>query len=157
MASFQQLIADLEHTPRQRDVQPLGGNSRRNAESAAITQHTSDVPKEVLKFAPKKMRRQQTAEDRIDQLETEIKQWQDRALLAETRLRFIEKSIQQIAAEHVPGFRKSVYPPAAKCPDNSSQHVSLLPVSSQIGTMVQICHHHGDLPIFGVTRPARAA
>jgi predicted nucleic acid-binding Zn-ribbon protein len=41
------------------------------------------------------------AEDRINQLETEIKQWQDRALLAETRLRFIEKSIQQIAAEHV--------------------------------------------------------
>jgi hypothetical protein len=157
MAFFQQLIADLEHTPRQRDVQPLGGNSRRNAESAAITQRAIDVPKEVLKFAPKKMRRQQTAEDRIDQLETEIKQWQDRAGRAETRLRFIEKSIQQIAAEHIPGFRKSVYPPAVKCPDNSSQHVSLLPVSSQIGTMVQICHHHGDLPIIAATRPARAA
>jgi hypothetical protein len=147
------LIADLEHSPRQRDAQPPGGDSRRNAESLAITQHTIDVPNEVLKFAPKKVRRQQTAEDRIAQLETEIKQWQDRAGRAETRLRFIEKLIQQIAAEHVPGFRKSVYPPA----DNSSQHVSLLPVSSQIGTMVQICHQHGDLPIIGVTRPARAA
>ncbi len=157
MAFFQQLIADLEHSPRQRDAQPPGVDSRRNAESLAITQHTIDVPKEVLKFAPKKMRRQQTAEDRIDQLETEIKQWQDRAGRAEARLRFIEKLIQQIAAEHVPGFRKSVYPPAAKCPDNSSQHVSHLPVSSQIGTMVQICHQHGDLPVIGVTRPAQVA
>jgi hypothetical protein len=157
MAFFQQLIADLEHSSRQRDEQPPGGDSRRNAESAAITQHTIDVPKEVLKFAPKKMRRQQTAEDQIDQLETEIRQWQDRADRAETRLRFIEKLIQKIAAEHVPGFRESVYPQAAKCPDNSSQHVSLLPLFSQIRTMVQICHHHGDLPIIGVTRPARAA
>jgi len=157
MAFFQQLIADLEHSPRQRDAEPLGGDSRRNTESAAITQHTSDVPKEVLKFAPKKMRRQQTAEDRIDQLETEIKQWQDRASRAETRLRFIENLIQQIAAEHVPGFRRNVYPPAAKCPNYSSQHVSLLPASSQIGSMVQICYRHGDLPIIGVTRPAQAA
>ena len=63
MAFFQQLIADLEHSPRQRDAPPPGGDSRRNAESLAITQHTIDVPKEVLKFAPKKVRRQQTAED----------------------------------------------------------------------------------------------
>jgi predicted nucleic acid-binding Zn-ribbon protein len=49
-----------------------------------------------------------TAEDRINQLETEIKQWQDRALLAETRLRFIEKSIQQIAAEHVRFLPKKI-------------------------------------------------
>ena len=63
MAFFQQLIADLEHSPPKRDAQPLGGASRRNAGSAAITQHTIDVPKEVLKFAPKKVRRQQTAED----------------------------------------------------------------------------------------------
>jgi hypothetical protein len=48
MAFFQQLIADLEHSPRQRDVQPLGGDSRRNTESAAITQHAIDVPKEVV-------------------------------------------------------------------------------------------------------------
>ena len=86
MAFFHQLIANLEHAPAwQQDVQARGG---------AVS--------EVLKFAPKRMRPQhRTAEDRVTQLETEIKQWQDRALLAETRLRFIEKLIQQIAAEHV--------------------------------------------------------
>ena len=86
MAFFHELIANLEHSPAwQQDAQARGG---------AVS--------EVLKFAPKRMRLQdQTAEDRMNQLETEIRQWQDRALLAETRLRFIEDSIQQIAAEHV--------------------------------------------------------
>lgn len=56
----------------------------------------------VLKFATKRMRlRHRAAEDWINQLEAEIKQWHGRALLAETRLRFLERSIQQIAAEHV--------------------------------------------------------
>ena len=90
--------------PQQLDAEPQGVDSQWNAESAAITQHTFDVPKEVLKFAPKKMRREQTTEARIDQLETEINQWKDRADRAETRLRNIEKSIQQIAAKHIPGF-----------------------------------------------------
>ena len=95
MAFFHQLIANLEHAPAwQQDVQARGG---------AVS--------EVLKFAPKRMRPQhRTAEDRINQLETEIKQWQDRALLAETRLRFIEKSIQQIAAEHVKSQRNTSAP-----------------------------------------------
>ena len=93
MAFFHELIANLEHAPAwQQDAQARGG---------AVS--------EVLKFAPKRMRLQhQTAEDRINQLETEIKQWQDRALLAETRLRFIEKSIQQIAAEHVRFLPKKI-------------------------------------------------
>ena len=58
MAFFHQLIANLEHAPAwQQDVQARGG---------AVS--------EVLKFAPKRMRPQhRTAEDRINQLETEIK------------------------------------------------------------------------------------
>lgn len=86
MAFFHELIANLEHSPEwQQDAKARGG---------AVS--------EVLKFAPKRLRLQhRTAEDRMNQLENEIGQWQDRALLAETRLRFIEKSIQQIAAEHV--------------------------------------------------------
>jgi predicted nucleic acid-binding Zn-ribbon protein len=93
MAFFHQLIANLEHDPAwQQNAQARGG---------AVS--------EVLKFAPKRMRLQhRTVEDRINQLETEIKQWQDRALLAETRLRFIEKSIQQIAAEHVRSLPKKI-------------------------------------------------
>jgi predicted nucleic acid-binding Zn-ribbon protein len=95
MAFFHQLIANLEHTPAwQQDVQARGG---------AVS--------EVLKFAPKRMRPQhRTTEDRINQLKTEIKQWQDRALLAETRLHFIEKSIQQIAAKHVKSQRNTSAP-----------------------------------------------
>jgi len=96
MAFFQRLIADLE---RKRDTQPLSIDHfvfRR--ESGITTQETINVPKEVLQFAPKEIRCQhQTAEDRIGRLETEIEQWQDRAGRAETRLRFLEKSIQQIA------------------------------------------------------------
>ncbi|HSP49737.1 MAG TPA: hypothetical protein VLN61_06045 [Pseudolabrys sp.] len=97
MAFFQGLIADLE---RKRDAPPLGSDYfafRRK--SGATSQQTINAPKEVLQFAPKEIRRHhQTAEDRINQLETEIEQWQDRAGRAETRLQFIEKSIQKIAA-----------------------------------------------------------
>jgi len=109
--------ARTAHRARQRDAQLLGGDSRWNAESAAITQHTINVPEEVRKFAPKKMRRGapldqsgndlvtmlqtvgrqlQTAEDRIDLLETAIKQWQDRAVRAETQLlQLIQKQIKR--------------------------------------------------------------
>ena len=82
--------------------QPVGAHLARDAESAAITQHALDVTEEILKFAPKKIRgdapshpsamlqmvsRQlQSAEDRIGQLEAEIKQWRGRAVWAETRL-----------------------------------------------------------------------
>ncbi len=101
MAFFHQLITELEHmqdaSPRGGDYFGLRRESRRTIEVPQI-----DVPEEVLKFAPKKMRLQhQTAEDRIEQLETEIKQWQDRAGRAETRLQVIEKSIQQIASKYV--------------------------------------------------------
>ena len=90
MAFFQQLIANLEHSPAgQQAAQTRGGGVQ-----------------EVLKYAPKKVRCQHgTAEEPINQLETELKQWQDRARRAKTQLRFIEKSIQQIAAEHVTDFR----------------------------------------------------
>ena len=99
MEFFQRLIADLE---RKRNAQPQDSDFAFRRESGATTQQMINVPKEVLKFAPKEMRRQyQTAEDPIGQLETEIQQWQDRAGRAETRLQFIEKSIQQIAAELV--------------------------------------------------------
>ena len=75
--------------------------------SAAINQDTIGVPKEIRKFAQKKVRRDapmdqsghdlitmlqkttfqlKTAEDRISALEIAIKQWQDRAALAETQL-----------------------------------------------------------------------
>ena len=90
MAFFQQLIANLEHSPAgQQAAQTRGGDVQ-----------------EVLKYASMKVRCQRgTAEEPINQLATELKQWQDRARRAETRLRFIEKSIQQIAAEHVTDFR----------------------------------------------------
>ncbi len=98
MAFFHQLIIDLEH---EREARPLfGDNSRLRRELTSITQHV-DVPEEVIKFAPKKMRLQhQSAEGRIEQLETDVKQWQDRADQAEARLRSIESSIQQIAARY---------------------------------------------------------
>ena len=75
--------------------------------SAAINQDTIGVPKEIRKFAQKKVRRDapmdqsghdlitmlqkttfqlKTAEDRISALEIAIKQWQDRAGQAETQL-----------------------------------------------------------------------
>jgi hypothetical protein len=78
-----------------------------DAESTAMTQDAINVPEEIRKFAPKKVRRGapmdqsgddlinmlqkttfqlQTAEDRISALETAIKQWQDRAAQAETQL-----------------------------------------------------------------------
>jgi hypothetical protein len=90
------------HHAQQTDTQPLD-SIRGDAKSAAVMQ---DVPEEIRKFAPKKVRRSalmdpsrhpttmlqkttlqlQTAEDRISALETAIKQWQDRAAQAETQL-----------------------------------------------------------------------
>jgi predicted nucleic acid-binding Zn-ribbon protein len=107
MAAVPWLIVDPDRASRVQEAQRAGSNTLQNAMSAAAAQNTSDVPNEVLKFAPKKMRRQQSAEDRINQLEIEIRQWEERAGEAETRLRYIEKSIQQIASEHVQGFKKN--------------------------------------------------
>jgi hypothetical protein len=90
------------HHAQQTDTQPLG-SIRGDAKSAAVMQN---VPEEIRKFAPKKVRRSapmdlsrhpttmlqkttgqlQTAEDRISALETAMKQWQDRAAQAETQL-----------------------------------------------------------------------
>jgi hypothetical protein len=100
MKFFQRLIADLERT---RDAQQWGTDySGFRRKSGATAQQMINVPKEVLHFAPKEVRRQhQAREDRIGRLETEIQEWQDRAGRAETRLQFIENSIQQIAAELV--------------------------------------------------------
>src|SRR5450830_179119 len=111
MAFFHELIANLEHSPAwQQDPQARGG---------AVS--------EVLKFAPKRLRLQhRTAEDRMNQLENEIGQWQDRALLAETRLRFIEKSIQQIAAEHVRSVRNgSIW--SLKTPPPTPEYEAIAP------------------------------
>lgn len=107
MAAAPWLNLDPDRTSRLQEAQRAGSDTLQNTNSAAAAQNTSDVPNEVLKFAPKKMRRQQSAEDRINQLETEIRQWEERAGEAETRLRYIEKSIQQIASEHVQGFKKN--------------------------------------------------
>jgi hypothetical protein len=90
------------HHAQQTDTQPLG-SIRGDAKSAAAMQN---VPEEIRKFAPKKVRgsapmdlsrhpttmlqkptgQLQTAEDRISALETAMKQWQDRAAQAETQL-----------------------------------------------------------------------
>src|SRR5512139_903271 len=90
MVFFQQLIADLEHSPpEQQHALSRGGAAH-----------------EVLKYAPRKVRNQhRILQERINELEAEMAQWRDRACCAETRLRFFEKSIQQIVAEHLPGFR----------------------------------------------------
>lgn len=89
MAFIHQLIADIEEG---RDASP----------QLPIGRHMVDLPEEVVRFAPKNIRLQhQTADDRIEQLETEIKHWQDRAARAETRLHSIEQSVQQIAAKYI--------------------------------------------------------
>lgn len=94
MAFFHELIANLEQPcTRQQDAQARGG---------AVS--------DVLRFAPKRMRLRN--QSRIDQFEAEIKLWQDRALLAERRLRFLEKSIQQIAVEYVRTRRRAPTPTA---------------------------------------------
>ncbi len=91
MATIHQLITELEQggDERSRSFDPSAANG---------------VPDEVIKFAPKKIRfHHQSAQDRIDELEGELRQWQERADRAELRLRSIEKSIQQIAARYLQG------------------------------------------------------
>lgn len=89
----------------QQPTQPLG-SVRDNADSATMLRHAINIPEEIRDFAPKKLRRRtstdrplefattlqkttfqlQTAEDRINALETAIKRWQERAAQAETKL-----------------------------------------------------------------------
>jgi hypothetical protein len=122
---------------RQRNARPLGGNSQRDVELAAMTQRAFDTPKEVLDYAPKQKPRidgdrmdqsgnaivamlqeaadlsngdcdrartmadelshqLRAAEDRINQLETEIEHVQDRAVRAETWLQLIQKEVEKL-------------------------------------------------------------
>jgi hypothetical protein len=115
---------------------PPGGESRRDAKTAAINQGSIDGPEQVLEFAPKKKGRidgdpleqsglaivamlqkaadlsndtceraeaaadelsrdLRAAEDRINQLETEIEYFQNRAVRAETWLQLIRKEIEE--------------------------------------------------------------
>jgi hypothetical protein len=99
-----------------RDIElSLGCEDTSTRIAAPASRHArtiTQVPEEVRKFAPKKMRRGapmdqsgnalvnmlrcqlQSAEDRIDQLETASKQWQDRAVRAQTQLlQLIQKQI----------------------------------------------------------------
>jgi len=119
-----------------RESPPLGGDSRRDAESAAMNQRFIGVPEQVLKFAPKQKRRidsdpmdesgnaivamlqkaadlsndncdrartmanelscqLRTTDDRINQLETEIEHFRDRAIRAETWLQLIQREIEE--------------------------------------------------------------
>ncbi len=103
---------------RQWDARPLGRHSQRDVESAAVNRGSIDVPEEVLKFAPQKARRidsdpmdqfgsailaalqkaarqLRTAKDRINQLETEIEYFQDRAVRAETWLQLVQREIEE--------------------------------------------------------------
>ena len=89
----------------QQHAQLLGG-VRGDADSATIMHDAINISEKIREFAPKKLRRHnpmdrsldhsttlqkttvqlQTAEDRISALEIAIKQWQDRAAQAETKL-----------------------------------------------------------------------
>jgi hypothetical protein len=123
------------HHQRQPDAPP-GGESRRDAKTAAINQGSIDGPEQVLEFAPKKKGRidgdpleqsglaivamlqkaadlsndareraeavadelsrdLRAAEDRINQLATEIEYFQNRAVRAETWLQLIRKEIEE--------------------------------------------------------------
>ena len=90
--SIHELTADIENE---------GSVRVRAGGYAAPRDDPIDVPADVLRFAPKKLRLRHRTEDRIEQLEIEVKQWQERADRAETRLRFVENSIQRIAAQCV--------------------------------------------------------
>jgi hypothetical protein len=99
MASIHQLIVSLEE--RQGAGGQPGGHAARPESSAKAIRHSIDVPKEVRKFAPKRMRICETAEDRVRLLEDEIDHWRNRAGRAEARLQFIEERIQRMAAPYV--------------------------------------------------------
>jgi len=89
----------------QQPTEPLG-SVRDNADSATTLRDAINIPEEIRDFAPKKLRRRtptdrppefattlqnpnfqlQSAEDRINALETAMKWWQERAAQAETKL-----------------------------------------------------------------------
>jgi hypothetical protein len=102
---------------RQPDARLWCGDARRDLDPAAINLGPINAPYELLSFAPKKVRGDGTsvdhsggaivdmlqsagqqlraAEDRINQLETEIERVQDRAVRAESWLELIQKEIEE--------------------------------------------------------------
>jgi hypothetical protein len=84
MGFFRELTAELDRSP---------ATLRRPVNSGAIS--------EVLKYAPAKLRPRRNPEDRLDRLEAENKYWRERASQAEGRVRFLETSVQRIAAQFV--------------------------------------------------------
>jgi hypothetical protein len=119
-----------ERGGRQRDARPPGGDARRDLDPAAINQRPIGVPYEVLKFAPKKVRGDsvptdqsggaivdllqstgqelRAAEDRINQLETEINRVQDRAVRAETWLQLAQEEIEKKLIEPATAARSKI-------------------------------------------------
>jgi hypothetical protein len=53
---------------------------------------------EVLKYAPLKLRRRRSAEDRLTRLEADNTYWRERTFRAEDRVRYLETSIERIAS-----------------------------------------------------------
>lgn len=65
-----------------------------------VPEQRSDLD-EVLRFAPKQKRRdRQSQYERTTKLESELRNWQNRAIRAEARLKFVETSVQQIAKRY---------------------------------------------------------
>jgi hypothetical protein len=109
------------------DARPLVDNSRMAVSSGSLRQYASDVPYEVLKFAPKKMRRdgvemdqfgtaivemlqsaRRQLEDRINELETQIAHTQHRAVRAEMLLQQLEREIEEKLVEPAAAARSKI-------------------------------------------------
>jgi hypothetical protein len=60
---------------------------------------------EVLKYAPLKLRRRRSPEDRLARLEADNIYWRERTFRAENRVRYLESSIERIAA--LPAARRA--------------------------------------------------
>jgi hypothetical protein len=122
--------------PRDRHARPPDAHSRSGAGRAAMDQRSTDIPEQILQYAPKRKLRieddtmdrsghaivallqraadlsndewdrartqadalsqqLQAAEDRINQLETEVEDFQDRAVRAEMWLQSVKKEIEK--------------------------------------------------------------
>jgi hypothetical protein len=113
------------HHQLQWDAPSLGDISRRDVGPTAANRGSIDVPEQVLKFAPQIERRNdsdpmdqsghailamlqeagrrlEAAEDRINQLKTEIERLQDRAVRAEMWLQLIQKEIEEKLIAQLP-------------------------------------------------------
>jgi hypothetical protein len=109
----------------QRDARPIVDNPRLS--SGLLRQYASDVPYEVLKFAPKKMRRdgvemdqfgttiverlqsaRRQLEDRINELEAQIAHTQHRAVRSEMLLQQLEREIEERLVEPAEAARSKI-------------------------------------------------